>query len=133
MDRWDVIEWVWEGGYGLTYRNDRDPSSVAVFVHLALFLAVEETVVILDRIQPDQHQPEINLAAIAQAAIVARDNRDYVSELTCIATNFVHPFFSAQNCIMANWYVHMDEAPMYRIFPAVTRSWSARIVSSIGV
>jgi hypothetical protein len=52
MHRWDVIEWRWEGGNGLAYRNDRDASGVAVFVHLAFFLAVEETVVILHRVNP---------------------------------------------------------------------------------
>jgi hypothetical protein len=50
----------------------------------------------------------------------------------CIDTNFVHPRFSAQNCIVANWYAHIELAPIYRTFPLLTRSWRASMVSSIG-
>jgi hypothetical protein len=52
MDEGVVIEWASRGeGYRWTYGDDRDTSSVAVFIHLAFFLAVEKTVVVLHQIE----------------------------------------------------------------------------------
>lgn len=78
-----------------THWNNSYARGIAELDHLAFFFAIKQVVPILSQGSAEFKQP-----------------KKPTTQLTCIAINFVHPFFSAQNCIMANWYVHIDEAPI---------------------